>query len=349
MRNCSQFSHSFFYVKSLRKVSYSMYIDNGVNWRKELLNKKIFIFGAGKQGYETYEKLKLLNPNVCIAGIIDNNKNVVDKFNSGKGWVEHGFLPKQYEQVANIKNDLIIVTTDFYKVKQQLIDLGLYNSINYFDIDLSTVGENHYNKNYFKTQLEFAKVDSVLDKDFFQNYIKETDDIAEFGSGGGLLLGKLKCRNSIGIEINEVARQYAISHGINSVNNIEELQDESIDVVISTHALEHCLEPYKIVSEIKNKIKAGGKFICVVPYEPLSYGYMLNDFSMHLYNWTERTLGNLLRTAGFYIRETGTKEVAWPQEWRELFEKENTNLFKVLSVLESDRTGYYSVYAVGEK
>ena len=137
--------------------------------------------------------------------------------------------------------------------------------------------------------------------------------------------------------------------GIKTVSNFKEIEDESLDVVISFHALEHCINPYEIIVEIYKKLKPDGKCVCVVPYEPLSYEYSKNDVSQHLYIWNQRTLGNLFRAAGFFIRETGIKEVAWPEGWRHMYHDNAIDWFHALSVLESNRTGYYSVYAVAEK
>lgn len=324
-----------------------MYYDYGICWKEEAKKRRIFIFGAGKKGKWLADRLRVNGIN-NIVGIIDNNEEVVEMFNGGKSWIDCGYSPARYREISNTENDLIIISTDFYNIKKQLMGLGIFNFISYDEIDLSAPGETHYDNEYFKMQIEYAKVDSELDFEFFSRFIWKEATIAEFGSGGGLLLNKLECASKVGIEINKFAKEHANGLGINTVERISEINNESLDVVISTHALEHCLRPFEIVCELKTKIKKNGIAVFVVPYEPLEYGYMLNDISQHIYTWTERTLGNLFRNAGFYIRETGTKEAAWPNNWESLFKKTNNEIFTALSVLESYRTGYRSVYVVAE-
>ncbi len=258
------------------------------------------------------------------------------------------FFLEDYKKIEG-KEDIIIISTAIPEIGRQLTENHIYHYVAWDQIDFSIVGEERYNEDYFSMQIDFAKVDSETEKDFFQTYIKDTDCIAEFGCGGGLLLSKLRCQSKVGVEINPTARDYAQKSGIKTVKNFEDIKDESLDVIISFHALEHCTNPYGIVSEIYKKLKPAGKCVCVVPYEPLSYEYFKNDMSQHLYIWNQRTLGNLFRSVGFFIRETGTREVAWPKDWRHMYHEEIINWFKTLSVLESSRTGYYSVYVVAEK
>lgn len=325
-----------------------MYFDNGICWKEEAKRRNIYIFGGGKNGQWLYNRLKDNGIN-SICGVIDNDKETVASFSAGKKWIDNAMIPEKYLEIADYKSDLIIISTDFVNVKKQLTKMGIFNYIAFDQIDLSVSGESHYDSEYFDMQLEYAKVDSILDAVFFQKYIYPESNIAEFGSGGCLLLNKIQCKSKVGIEINPFARKYAESLNVKTVEKVEELEDESLDIVISTHALEHCLSPYEIVCGLYRKLKVGGKAIVVVPYEPLSYGYMLNDISQHLYTWTERTLGNLFRAANFYIRETGTSPVAWPDNWKKIFGEVSMEEFEAISSLESSRTGYYSVYVVAEK
>ncbi|MCI8505906.1 MAG: class I SAM-dependent methyltransferase [Lachnospiraceae bacterium] len=324
-----------------------MYRDDGINWIKVLPNRRIYIFGAGFNGNRLLEKLNAIG-NCEVAGFIDNDPKKVYNFKADTGKQLKCFLLEDYKKIED-KNDILILSTAIPEIGKQLIENHIYHYVAWNQIDFSTVGEEHYNEDYFSLQIEYARIDSETEKDFFQRYIKEKDCIAEFGCGGGLLLSKLKCQSKVGVEINPAAGGHAEKLGIRTTGSLEDLEDESLDVIISYHALEHCLNPYGIVSEMYKKLKPAGKCVCVVPYEPLSYEYSKNDVSQHLYIWNQRTLGNLFRAAGFYIRETGTREVAWPVRWRHMYDKNTADWFHALSVLESDRTGYFSVYVVAEK
>ena len=324
-----------------------MYVDNGINWMKILPDKRIYIFGAGFNGNRLLKKFNATG-NCKVFGFIDNDPEKVNSFKADTGERLECLLLEDYKKIED-KEDILIVSTAVPEISRQLVKNHIYHYVAWDQIDFSIVGEKHYDEEYFSSQIDYGKVDSETEKNFFQIHIKETDHIAEFGCGGGLLLSKLKCRSKIGIEINPSAREHAEKLGIRTVENLEELEDESLDVVISYHALEHCVNPYGIVSEIYKKLRPAGKCVCVVPYEPLSYEFFKNDTSQHLYIWNQRTLGNLFRLTGFYIRETGTKEVAWPVGWRDMYHEKMIDWFNAISVLESNRTGYYSVYVVAEK
>lgn len=324
-----------------------MYTDNGINWMKVLPNKRIYIFGAGINGKKLLERFKATG-NCKVIGFIDNNPEKVHDFKTDTGEQLGCFLLDDYKKIED-KEDIIVISTAVPEIGRQLIENHIYHYVAWDQIDFSTVGEEHYNEEYFSIQIDYARIDSETEKDFFQRYIKKTDHVAEFGCGGGLLLSKLTCQLKVGIEINPTARHYAKECGIKTVENFEEIDDDSLDIIFSFHALEHCINPYGIVSQMYGKLKPTGKCIGVVPYEPLSYEYCKNDMSQHLYIWNQRTLGNLFRLAGFYIRETGIREVEWPKGWRHMYDEKMTDWFNALSVLESNRTGYYSVYVVAEK
>lgn len=324
-----------------------MYKDDGLNWIKILPNKKLYIFGAGVNGNKLLQKLNMVE-GCQVIGFIDNDPEKVHNFKVNIGGELKCFLLEDYKRIKS-EEDIIIISTAIQEISRQLMENHIYHYVMWNQIDFSIVGEKHYNEDYFTNQIEYGRVDSEMEKEFFQGYIKKTDSIAEFGCGGGFLLSKLRCQSKVGVEINPVARDYAKGIGIKTVENLEEIEDESLDVIISFHALEHCVNPYGIVSEVYKKLTPFGKCVCVVPYEPLSFEYLKNDPSQHLYIWNQRTLGNLFRVAGFYIRETGKKEVAWPNRWRDMFQDKTTDWFNTISVLESDRIGYYSVFVVAEK
>ncbi len=324
-----------------------MYRDDGINWMKILPNKRIYIFGAGVNGKRLLKRLNAIGDSK-IVGFIDNDPEKIYNFKTDIDDTLQCISLESYKRIAD-KDDVIIISTAVSEIKRQLMENYIFHYVAWDQIDFSKVGEERYDEEYFLFQIDYAKVDSEIEKSFFQKFIKDTDCIAEFGCGGGLLLSKLKCQSKIGIEINPIARDYAKKNNISTVESFEKIEDESLDIIISFHALEHCVSPYEIISAIYRKLKPAGKCICVVPYEPLSYVYTKNDISQHLYIWNQRTLGNLFRMAGFYIRETGTKEVAWPKEWKYMYHEKMVDWFNALSILESDRTGYYSVYVVAEK
>lgn len=325
-----------------------MYRNNEINWIKFCRKSRIYIFGAGNNGEKLFHQLQD-EGGIKVVGIIDNDREIVHKCRSGMSWFINAYSLEEYKKIRK-RDDLIIISTAISEIEEQLLEEGIGPFINYTQLDFCGLeGVGRYNADYLLAQLDFAKVDSVLDCEFFQNYIKPTDRVAEFGMGGGLLLNKLSCREKIGIEINEIARAYAKELGIESVSDLMELEDESLDVIISTHALEHCLKPYEIICGLRNKLVEGGKIVFVVPYDSIRDEYLRGVDCYHLFTWNQRNLGNLFKMAGYFIKEVGLRETAWPRGWRKMFSEETKDWFSAVSVLESERIGYYSVYVVAEK
>ncbi|GAA0559768.1 class I SAM-dependent methyltransferase [Chitinophaga japonensis] len=161
--------------------------------------------------------------------------------------------------------------------------------------------ENHYQASYFNDyQRKIGEFGGIANKFKFAPHIKPGDVVLDFGCGGGFLLKNLDCRERIGIEINPVARDYC-----NEVNRIpcyeslDAVKDESVDVVISNHCLEHTTNPFQYVSALYEKLKPGGTIAIVVPHDSYRTKWKPNDINNHLYSFSPMNLGNILQGAGF--------------------------------------------------
>lgn len=320
-----------------------MYRNYDINWVKELLNYNIYIFGAGTIGRKVFTNAKL--EGLKVVGFIDNDP-------SKKGKLIEDIPICSLSDVSNYRNEdwfIIIACNQIETIKSQLMTMGEYRFVDYTQIDFSGNGENYYNEDYFSWQLGMARIDSQIDVSFFQKYIDEKDSVCEFGCGGGLLLDKIKCKSKIGVDINPVARRHASTLSIKTFSSVKELPDESIDVAISTHALEHVLNPFEVLTDLRMKLKADGKIVFVVPYDSIYEEYEKWDVSHHVFTWNQRDLGNLFKIAGYFVKEVGIRESVWPDSYENIFEKVGVDTFKALAVLESARTANYSCYVYAEK
>ena len=101
--------------------------------------------------------------------------------------------------------------------------------------------KTHYDSTYFnKFQKKVGELGGKMNKFKFDKHIKETDTVLDFGCGGGFLLNNLGCKKKIGIEVNDFARNYCINKfGIDCFMSLDEIENNSIDVIISNHCLEH--------------------------------------------------------------------------------------------------------------
>jgi len=167
---------------------------------------------------------------------------------------------------------------------------------------------------YFAWQRTSGTMGARLNARQFVREIASTDTVVDFGCGGGFLLRELQAAQKIGIEPNETARTYAEEQGVRVFASAADVRDDTADVVISNHALEHTLSPWGELRELWRILRAGGKLCLWVPMEDWRTQRRpdASDINHHLYGWTPLLLHNLLVEAGFQVREVRIVTHAWP-------------------------------------
>lgn len=169
----------------------------------------------------------------------------------------------------------------------------------------------HYNQEYFDWQSSIGQFGGWANLPKFVQFIKPEDTVLDFGCGGGWLLKNISCRRKVGIEINPAAAKIAEENGIEVYLSIESVQDDSVDVVISNHSLEHTLNPIKELQLLGSKLHENGTIIFVVPCESIHNKYKPGDINHHLYTWNPMCLGNLFTEAGFKVIESAPFLSSW--------------------------------------
>jgi SAM-dependent methyltransferase len=174
--------------------------------------------------------------------------------------------------------------------------------------------ENYYENNYFENyQKKIGEFGGKANLFKFNKYINTSDTVLDFGCGGGFLLKLIDCKSKIGIELNPIARDFCIkNNSIDCYENIDVIEDNSIDVIISNHCLEHTLSPYELISKMYSKLKKGGKIILVIPLDSFKYKWKPNDINNHLYSFSPMNLGNLLQGCNFNNISTEVIFHKWP-------------------------------------
>ncbi len=207
----------------------------------------------------------------------------------------------------------------------------------------------HYDAAYWEYQSRIGKIGGQLNKFKFEKHILPESYVLDFGCGGGYLLNGLECARKIGYEINPNARRNAESLGIDTVSSFEELEDDSFDVVISNHALEHVPTPFETLKQLYRVLAPGGLIVLVLPCEQSTdteFNFNPNDINQHLYSWCPQTLGNLVKLAGFKIELCTTLRHKWTPDYESSYTDERYHDRCKQYAIEK---GNYQIKCIGRK
>lgn len=127
----------------------------------------------------------------------------------------------------------------------------------------------------------------------------------EIGCAEGKVLEILKERgwNVIGLDVSEYEARLCKKLGFNVIVTTADkinFRDESFDLVVMFHTLEHTTNPMLVVRNVFNTLKKGGRLVFEVPYF-VDKKILFEDFSNpgHLYFFSEKGLEKMLRSNGF--------------------------------------------------
>lgn len=177
----------------------------------------------------------------------------------------------------------------------------------------------YYDEKYFAFQKDMGEFGGWAETMKFSSHVAPNATVVDFGCGGGFLLKNLNCAKKIGIEINDTARHFAENtNDITAVKYAEELDDAVADLIISNHALEHCISPHKEISCLLKKLKPNGRLVVFVPCESIHNGWFPGDVNNHLYTWNPMTLGNLFASAGYEVESVEAYYHVWPPYYRKI-------------------------------
>ena len=173
-----------------------------------------------------------------------------------------------------------------------------------------------YNKEYYKWQAPIGEFGGWANLSKFRKYTTGDQDVLDFGCGGGFLLKQLDCKTRTGIEVNPAAREAARQNGSVVYEKTEDVPDNSFDLIISNHALEHVHHPLGELKLLYQKLRVGGRSVFVVPCETIYCSYREDDINHHLYTWSPMCLGNLFKEAGFLVVESKPFMHKWRMKFR---------------------------------
>lgn len=139
--------------------------------------------------------------------------------------------------------------------------------------------------------------------------------LLDIGSGSGHFISVMKESKWMvqGIEINDKARKYSVSHtglDVISPSGITSLPSENFDCITLWHVLEHFQDPFGYASEIKRLLKPGGICIVALPncnsFDAVHYKehWAAYDVPRHLWHFTPGTFEIFTEKNGFEIFAT---------------------------------------------
>ncbi len=155
--------------------------------------------------------------------------------------------------------------------------------------------ESLLNDSYYQARAEVAM------RKFFSGYNIANMHILDFGCGFGQNIYLLP--NAVGYDISQFSLKHARRKGIKVTDDLDNLEDESFDLVFSSHVLEHHPYPKIMIQSMRSKLKKGKELYLVIPHERHGKASFELDLNQHLYNWNFQNINNLLLTSGFEILE----------------------------------------------
>ena len=199
--------------------------------------------------------------------------------------------------------------------------------------------EAFYDKKYTE-RLVRAKSTIRLRRTFlFAPHISPSDRILDFGCGPGDLLDTLTAKEKLGVEISETSRQIAQQKGIKVAADLSDFEGEKLDKIISSHALEHTLDPSHKLRQMSNMLKDNGRLVLLLPLNEwvhwIEQKWKPADPNMHLYTWTPLLIGNLLSVSGFEPLSIKTIHHFHPPKIGDLLAKTNASIYHASAMLSS--------------
>lgn len=196
------------------------------------------------------------------------------------------------------------------------------NQKSHFNSNSLSQKSTYYDLSYFNWQKNIGAFGGWANSHKFKNSIKESDTVLDFGCGGGYLLQNINCKTRVGIEPNqnaiETIKNFNINHFLSPNDAINSLGVQSVDVIISNHALEHALNPLNELINLKPLLKDSGTIHFFVPCDTINKKYDPDDVNNHLYSWSPQNLGNLFVEAGYSVVLVRPFIHKWPPYYKKL-------------------------------
>jgi SAM-dependent methyltransferase len=116
--------------------------------------------------------------------------------------------------------------------------------------------------------------------------------VLDYGCGLGQVsagLPRVTC-----FDPSEYAQRFLQRRGRSVVARPEQIPSQSFDLLLSSHSLEHSINPRDDLIAFHKYVKPEGKIVLVLPVEANQKPALARDCNLHCYSWTFQTITNLL-------------------------------------------------------
>jgi SAM-dependent methyltransferase len=181
-------------------------------------------------------------------------------------------------------------------------------------VQIQTWDPNQVSLSWYSQRLEKEKLqvrDYAPTRALLNRAYPARGKLLEIGSGLGFLLAEFKKEgwDVFGVEPDRLLCRYGTEElGVDGISALVEnagIPDESYDVVIMNHVIEHLGDPLGTLREIHRVLKPSGHLVVETPrYDTLMFRLLGRrersiNCSGHIYFFTTQTLKNLYEAAGF--------------------------------------------------
>jgi len=169
-----------------------------------------------------------------------------------------------------------------------------YESVDY-------ISHTDGNKSLFEKMYQFVKSIALKNKLNLINSESQRGKILDIGAGVGdfLSVAKKDGWEIIGVEPSEKAKAIAKNKGVTFVESINDLENNSFDVITMWHVLEHVPDLENQIKELKRLIKPSGTIFIAVPnfnsFDAKYYGsfWAAYDVPIHLWHFSKTAIKKL--------------------------------------------------------
>jgi SAM-dependent methyltransferase len=166
-----------------------------------------------------------------------------------------------------------------------------------------------YNEKYHREVHDYLISDSeyyaLRSKIAFRKYFSYVKDLRskkmlEFGCGLGQNIFALRNLSCYGYDIAKFSLDFCEKKGIKVFRLFNQIP--SMDLIFSSHVLEHLDNPLETLKSFNKKLSKEGILILVIPRESHERANLEPDLrNYHLYSWNFQTINNLLHKSGFKV------------------------------------------------